>query len=110
MKFSKLEINKICKGPSNVHMLKFKTLTYLKYSLTITSCTQHYDIFERFPDGSTLWRVSIFGQFEAKRKIQELAEHSENEFFAIDLQAGEPLPAVLLANRKRPRVQGAAGG
>jgi len=50
-----------------------------------------YDIFERFPDGSSLWRACIQGQFDAQRKIQELAEHSKNEFFAIDLRTNERL-------------------
>ena len=53
-----------------------------------------FDIFEKFPDGSTIWRACVFGQFEATRKLQELAEHSHNEFIAIDIQAGEPLPVL----------------
>jgi hypothetical protein len=44
-----------------------------------------YDIFEKFPDGCSIWRACASGQFEVERKLQELAEHSENEFFAIDL-------------------------
>jgi len=34
-----------------------------------------YDIFERFLDGSSLWRACVQGQFDAQRKIQELGEH-----------------------------------
>jgi hypothetical protein len=30
-----------------------------------------YDIFEKFPDGSTLWRACVAGQYEAQRKIAE---------------------------------------
>ena len=45
-----------------------------------------YDIFECFPDGPTLWRASMQGRFEAERRRQELAEHSGNEFFIIDVQ------------------------
>ena len=45
-----------------------------------------YDIFEKFPDGSTLWRACVRGQFEAQRKINELAERSENKFYMIDIQ------------------------
>jgi len=51
-----------------------------------------YDIFEKFPDGSTLWRACVAGRYEAQRKVAELAEHSENEFFVIDIQAGRSLP------------------
>jgi len=48
-----------------------------------------YDVFEKFPDGSTLWRACVCGRFAAQRKIQELAEHSENEFFTIDIQVDD---------------------
>jgi len=52
---------------------------------------RNYDIFERFPDGSSLWLAYVPGQFDALRKIQELAEHSEHEFFAIDLTSNATL-------------------
>jgi hypothetical protein len=52
---------------------------------------RNYDIFERFPDGSSLWQACMQGQFDAQRKIQELAEHSKNEFFAIDLTSNATL-------------------
>ena len=51
-----------------------------------------YDIFEKFPDGSSVWRACVSGQYEAQRKLQELAERSENEFFGIDIQNNEALP------------------
>jgi hypothetical protein len=46
-----------------------------------------YDVFEKFPDGSTLWRACVSGKFEAERKMREMREHSENEFFTLDIQA-----------------------
>jgi hypothetical protein len=52
---------------------------------------RNYDIFERFPDGSSVWHACVSGQFEAQRKIQELAEHSKNEFFAVDLRTHKHL-------------------
>jgi hypothetical protein len=55
---------------------------------------RNFDIFEKFPDGSITWRACAFGQFEAERKLQELAEHSENEFLAVDILNGEPWPMV----------------
>jgi len=64
-----------------------------------------YDIFERLPDGSTVWRAWVSGQFETQRKIQELAEHSGNEFIAIDIQAGMPL-----ASNPRSKAKKAASG
>jgi hypothetical protein len=59
-----------------------------------------FDIFEKFPDGSAIWRTCVFGQCEAERKMHELAEHSENEFWAIDIQAREPLPTI--RGRQKP--------
>jgi len=54
-----------------------------------------YDIFEKFPDGCSIWRACASGQSEALRKMQELAEHSENEFFVVDLLSQAPLPSNL---------------
>ena len=51
-----------------------------------------YDVFEKFPDGAVIWRACAFGQYEAQRKLQELAEHSTNEFVAVDILTGEPTP------------------
>jgi hypothetical protein len=50
---------------------------------------REYDIFEKFPDGTPIWRCCVSGQFEAERKIRDLAEQSSNEFFAIDIQTSE---------------------
>jgi hypothetical protein len=63
-----------------------------------------YDIFEKFPDGSTIWRVCVFGRHEARRKLQDLAERSPNEFIAIDIKAGEPMPANLLHSDSPERI------
>lgn len=52
-----------------------------------------YDVFEKFPDGSTLWRACVTGRYEAQRKMQELREHSENEIFILDIQAHAFVPA-----------------
>jgi hypothetical protein len=68
-----------------------------------------YDVFEKFPDGSTLWRTCVSGRFEAQRKMQELAEHSENEFFLIDIQAVELLPANLARNKPQAQTNRVAG-
>ena len=52
---------------------------------------RNYDIFEIFSDGSTLGRACVSGWFEAQRKMQELTEHSENEFYAINILANQPI-------------------
>ena len=65
---------------------------------------REFDVFEKFSDGSTLWRATVIGRFEALRKMQELAEHSENEFFTLDVQAGKLQPK-LVANNSQPIVK-----
>jgi hypothetical protein len=52
------------------------------------------DVFQKFHDGSTHYRASVTGKFEPRRKRQMLGEHSESEFFAIDIQAVEHLRAI----------------
>ncbi len=55
-----------------------------------------YDIFEKLPDGSSIWRVCVPGQYDAERKLQELAEHSVNEFFAIENDSQQLQPFIVL--------------
>jgi hypothetical protein len=54
-----------------------------------------YEIFEKFSDGCSLWRACVLGQFEALRKMQEMAGHSENQFLAIDLSSPKRLSVNL---------------
>lgn len=67
-----------------------------------------YDIFEKWPDGSTAWRTCVSGRFAAERKMQELAELSPNEFFMLDIQATE-LFSETPGDNPRPRTKSAAG-
>lgn len=67
-----------------------------------------YDIFEKFPDGSTLWRACIHGRFEAQRKINELAERSENEFYMIDIQ--ENVLSMPVPVKSKPSTRAVAAG
>jgi len=50
-----------------------------------------YDLFEKFPDGSSLWRDSILGFETTHLRLQELAQRSENQLYAINLTTGEVL-------------------
>jgi hypothetical protein len=50
---------------------------------------REYDLFEKFPDGSSLWRVSVAGLRSARIHLLELAQKSENSFYAIDLVSGK---------------------
>jgi len=61
-----------------------------------------YDIFEKFRDGSIIWRASVRGKFEAKRKIQELMELSDNECLATEVLVEEFAPAKPMRINSRP--------
>lgn len=66
---------------------------------------REYDVFEKFSDGSTLWRATVVGRFEAFRKMQELGEHSDNEFFTLDVQAGRNLQPKFFSDTARPMTK-----
>jgi hypothetical protein len=68
-----------------------------------------YDVFEKFPDGSTLWRACVTGRFEAERKMREFAEHSGNEFFLMNIEAGNFLPTESPRRNSRALSRSAAG-
>jgi hypothetical protein len=44
---------------------------------------REYDIFERLPDGTDLWKDYVHGLEQAHRRLQELAAQSKNEHYAI---------------------------
>jgi hypothetical protein len=50
---------------------------------------REYDLFEKFPDGSSLWRCCVPGLEGARLQLQELARKSKNQFYAIDIVAGK---------------------
>jgi hypothetical protein len=47
------------------------------------------EIFEQFPDHSTLWRDSTLGTKKAHRKLKDLAKKCGNPMYGIDLVDGE---------------------
>jgi len=46
---------------------------------------REYDLFEKFPDGSLLWRDVVLGHENAIHKLQELAAKTPNECYAMHL-------------------------
>ena len=48
-----------------------------------------YDIFEKLPDGTVLWRVFVPGLQNALDKMQELSKLSPNEFFTYHSPTNE---------------------
>ena len=69
-----------------------------------------FDLFEKFADGSSLWRTCASGQIDAQQKLQNLADHSENEFYSIDIETGELLPFNLAPSNSRKQLKRAANG
>jgi len=53
-----------------------------------------YDLFELWPDGSSLWRDSAFGFQLTRRRLQAFVLISNNQFYAIDLTTGEILDFI----------------
>lgn len=70
---------------------------------------RNFDIFEKATDGSMIWRTCVFGKFEAERKLDELAEHSKNQFLAVDIESGEPLPRVAPQKSRQALRKSATG-
>ena len=50
-----------------------------------------YELFEKFPDGSSLSRDTVPGFEFTRLRLQEFAQRSENEFYALNLTTGEVL-------------------
>jgi hypothetical protein len=69
-----------------------------------------FDLFEKFADGSSLWRTCASGQIDAQQKLQNLADHSENEFYSIDIETGELLPFNIARSNSRKQLKRAANG
>ena len=65
----------------------------------------NYHVFEIFPGGSSLWRASIAGRFSTERKLQELAEHSQNEFIALDFSTLNYLRMGAAGTKARPKIE-----
>jgi len=64
-----------------------------------------YHIFEMFSDGSSVWRTCIPGRFNTQRKLQELAEHSDNEFLALDFSTSNYLRLGAAGSDLRSKIE-----
>jgi hypothetical protein len=52
---------------------------------------REYDIFEKLPDGTLMWRIVVTGQANALSTMKKLATGSQNEFQVMHL----PTKAVI---------------
>ena len=83
---------------------------YETFQLRCPVIRRDYDIFEKFPDGSTLWRACVRGRFEAQRKMDELAERSDNRFYMIGIEEPVLSQPVLAPMKSKPSVRSAVAG
>ena len=75
-----------------------------------------YDLFEKFPDGSSLWRACVIGLEGTRLHMLDLARRSPNQFYAMNVVNGKivaldhPEGAFQVAARleRRSRAAGAA--
>jgi hypothetical protein len=51
-----------------------------------------YDLFEKFPDGSSLWRACVVGLHGTRMHMFDLARRSSNQFYAMHLMSGKIVP------------------
>jgi hypothetical protein len=55
---------------------------------------REYDIFEQLPDGNVEWRGVVVGLDAARARLDSLAKHSKNEFFALHTPTNEIVERV----------------
>jgi hypothetical protein len=72
-----------------------------------------YDLFEKFPDGSSLWRACVIGLSTARHHMGVLAQRSSNRFYAMHVASGKIVPqdvsgGMLLAAKGTKRSSAAA--
>ena len=58
-----------------------------------------YDMFQKIPGVSTIWRACVSGRYETERIMEELAEQSKIQFYAINISLINHLPRNLLEER-----------
>ena len=59
-----------------------------------------YDIFERLPDGSPMWRKWVDRLEKARTELNLLASKSKHEFFALHTPTGEIVIRVNASDSK----------
>ncbi len=63
---------------------------------------REYDIFEKFFDGSVVWREFVRGLETARAKLGQLASSSKEEFFAIHTPTKEITVRVNVSEENPP--------
>jgi hypothetical protein len=55
---------------------------------------RNYDLFEKMPDGTPIWREFVQGLEKARLRLAVLSELSSNEFYAIHTPTKEIVARV----------------
>ena len=63
-----------------------------------------YDLFEKFSDGSSLWRACVIGLEGARLHMFDLARRSPNQFYAMNVVNGK----IVALDLQKGAFQGAA--
>jgi hypothetical protein len=58
---------------------------------------QTLDIFEKLPEGCSIWRATVNGPQNAIGKLQELSLHTDNELYVVDLNT-----KAIIATKQSP--------
>jgi hypothetical protein len=56
-----------------------------------------YDLFEKNPDGGSLWLTAVVGLQNANSKLQEIAGRTLNEVFVMDLHTSKVMARANVA-------------
>jgi hypothetical protein len=60
-----------------------------------------YDLFERLPDGSLVWRAAIVGRNKALRQLEVFSGETFNEVRLVDLPTGSLLATLNVPKQSR---------
>jgi hypothetical protein len=94
-----IQIRGTLRNPSGLYLGAPRVETkYLKTGARELRMDHEYDLFEKFPDGSLLWRHVVLGLENATHKLQELAAKTPNECYAMHLPTN-----VIVASTNDPQ-------
>jgi len=69
-----------------------------------------YDLFEKFPDGSSLWRACVVGLEGTRLHLSDLARRSSNQFYAMNVMNGKIVALDLEKGTFHPPVRAGKRG
>ena len=61
---------------------------------------REYDLFEQFPNGDVLWRMTVIGHENAIQQLRELAATTYNEVRAVHLPTQSVIAVMNRASKR----------